>query len=162
MFAKDSAQDFPASERILHEAHVRYAFERFGVPYIVTISATTAGLRRSSSICRDADPVAEKFFNRLRAAGGTPQANCAAESRNRPAEKPSADFTYYGPGDLIPNSGCGKCRAAPTTPCTRMFRFPFANAPAYIKSQSFMPWGDCYRSGQTGKLGRKDAQYRAR
>jgi hypothetical protein len=41
-------------------------------------------------------------------------------------------------------------------------RFPMAETPGYIKSQSFMPWGDCYRSGHTGRLGRKDAEYRCK
>jgi hypothetical protein len=38
-------------------------------------------------------------------------------------------------------------------------RFPIAQAPAFVKSQSFMPWGDCYRSGHSGRLGKKDAHY---
>jgi hypothetical protein len=42
------------------------------------------------------------------------------------------------------------------------FRFPIADAPAFIKSQSFMPWGDCYRSGHTGRIGRKDSSYRCK
>ena len=33
--AKDLAGSFPGIKRILREAHVRYAFERFGVPYVV-------------------------------------------------------------------------------------------------------------------------------
>ena len=38
-------------------------------------------------------------------------------------------------------------------------RFPIAYAPAYVKSQSFMPWGDCYRTGIVGHMGKKGAQY---
>ena len=38
-------------------------------------------------------------------------------------------------------------------------RFPIADAPGYVKSQSFMPWGDCYHTGTVGRLGRKGAPY---
>ncbi len=38
-------------------------------------------------------------------------------------------------------------------------RSPIANAPYYVKSQSFMPWGDCYRTGHSGRLGRKGSEY---
>ena len=41
-------------------------------------------------------------------------------------------------------------------------RFPIAFAPAYVKSQSFMPWGDCYRTGTVGRMGRKGAAYRCK
>ena len=35
--AKDLQDSFPGIRRILREAHLRYAFERFGVPYVVSI-----------------------------------------------------------------------------------------------------------------------------
>ena len=41
-------------------------------------------------------------------------------------------------------------------------RFPIAHAPAYVKSQSFMPWGDCYKTGVVGPIGRRNATYRCR
>ena len=41
-------------------------------------------------------------------------------------------------------------------------RFPIAFAPAYVKSQSFMPWGDCYRTGMIGRMGKKGAPYRCK
>ena len=34
---KDLAEQFPGIRRILSEAHVRYVFERFGVPYVLSI-----------------------------------------------------------------------------------------------------------------------------
>ena len=34
-------------------------------------------------------------------------------------------------------------------------RFPIAYAPAYVKSQSFLPWGDCYRTGMVGRHGQE-------
>ncbi len=156
--AKDLQDTFPGIKRILHEAHVRYVFERFGVPYIVSIQCYD---RRPSSkflACREADPIALKFLRMLRTAGGTPQ---TIETPQVDLTRPTAtsDFTYYGPGDLIPNSGWRKMPGRTDYHVYADMRFPFANAPGYVKSQSFMPWGDCYRSGHSGRLGRKDGQY---
>jgi hypothetical protein len=41
-------------------------------------------------------------------------------------------------------------------------RFPIAEAPAFVKSQSFMPWGDCYHTGTVGRMGRKGTPYHCR
>jgi hypothetical protein len=156
--AKDLQDAFPGIRRILHEAHVRYVFERFGVPYIVSIQCYD---RRPSSkflACREADPIAVKFLSMLRTAGGTPQ---AIEAPQVDLTQPTAasDFTYYSPGNLIPNTGWRKMPGRVDYTVYADMRYPFAHAPSYVKSQSFMPWGDCYRSGHTGKLGRKDGQY---
>lgn len=155
---KDLVAQFPGIRRILHEAHVRYAFERFGVPYILSIQCYD---RRPSSkylACREADPIAESFLKRLQLAGGTPQTIAEPElDLTRPEAK--SDFTYYAPGDLIPGSGYKKLPGTVDYHVYAMMRFPIANAPAYVKSQSFMPWGDCYRTGHNGRIGRKDAPY---
>ena len=156
--AKDLQDEFPGIKRVLHEAHVRYVFERFGVPYIVSIQCYD---RRPSSkflSCREADPIAVKFLRMLRTAGGTPQ---TIEAPQVDLTQPTAtsDFTYYGPGDLIPNSGWRKMPGRVDYTVYANMRYPFADAPSYVKSQSFMPWGDCYRSGHNGRLGRKDGQY---
>lgn len=156
--AKNLQDAFPGIRRILHEAHVRYVFERFGVPYVVSIQCYD---RRPSSkypSCREVDPVAVKFLQMLRTAGGTPH---IIQPPKLDLTQPTAtsDFTYYGPGDLIPNSGWRKMPGRADYHVYAEMRFPIANAPAYVKSQSFMPWGDCYRSGHTGRLGRKDGQY---
>ena len=161
---KPLAEKFPGMRRILRENHVRYAFERFGVPYVVTIQCYDH--RRGSSkilTCREADQVAQKFLDRLQTAGGMPVEKLAEPKADlKRSEKPSADFTYYGPGDLIPNSGWHKMPGRADYNVYARMRFPFANAPAYIKSQSFLHWGDCYRTGHVGRLGRKDAQYRCK
>lgn len=155
---KDLLAQFPGIKRILHEAHVRFAFERFGVPYILSIQCYD---RRPSSkflSCREADPIAESFLKRLQLAGGTPQ---KIEEPKLDLTRPEAksDFTYYAPGDLIPGTGYKKQPGTADYHVYAMMRFPIANAPAYVKSQSFMPWGDCYRTGHNGRIGRKDAPY---
>ena len=156
--AKDLQDAFPGIRRILHEAHVRYVFERFGVPYIVSVQCYDRRLSSRYPSCREADPVAVKFLQLLRTAGGTPQTiNAPHLDLTRPTAK--SDFTYYGPGDLIPNTGWRKMPGRADYHVYAAMRFPFANAPAYVKSQSFMPWGDCYRSGHSGRLGRKNGPY---
>jgi hypothetical protein len=157
---KELTEKFPGMQRILRENYVRYTFERFGVPYVVSVQCYD---RRPSSkflACREADQVALRFLARLVTAGGTP-AQTVAEPKvdlSRPPEV-SKDFTYYGPGDLIPNSGWHKMPGRADYTVYARVRFPMADAPAYIKSQSFMPWGDCYRTGLVGRLGRKGSQY---
>lgn len=156
--AKDLQDAFPGIRRILHEAHVRYVFERFGVPYIVSIQCYDRKPSSKFLACREADPIAVKFLRMLRTAGGTPQ---KIEAPQVDLSQPTAasDFTYYGPGNLIPNSGWRKMPGRVDYTVYADMRYPFAHAPSYVKSQSFMPWGDCYHSGHTGRLGRKDGQY---
>lgn len=157
--AKDLEDAFPGIKRILSEAHVRYVFERFGVPYILSIQCYDRRPSTKFLSCREADPIAVKFLRQLNTAGGTPQKIAAPKLDLTRPEKASPDFTYYAPGDLIPNSGWKKMPGRADYTVYAEMRHPIANTPAYVKSQSFMPWGDCYRSGHTGRLGRKDAQY---
>jgi hypothetical protein len=156
---KDLQDAFPGIQRILREAHVRYLFTRFGVPYVVSIQCYDMRPSTRHLSCREADPIAVKFLRQLNTAGGTPQKIAEPHLDLARPEKKSSDFTYYGPGDLIPNTGWRKMPGRADYHVYAEMRFPIANAPAYIKSQSFMPWGDCYRSGHSGRLGRKDAAY---
>ena len=162
VFTKGPSANFPGMRRILREGHVRYAFERFGVPYVVSIQCYDRRPSKRFLICRDADQIAEKFLNRLELAGGTPSQIAQPKVAIARPEKLSDDFTYHSPGDLIPNTGWKKMPGRADYTVYTLFRFPIANAPAYIKSQSFNPWGDCYRSGKTGKLGKKDSPYRCK
>jgi hypothetical protein len=156
--AKALEADFPGIKRILREAHVRYVFERFGVPYVLSIQCYDRRPSPKFLSCREADPIALKFLSLLHTAGGTPQTIATPHlDLTQPTAK--SDFTYYGPGDLIPNSGWRKMPGRADYHVYAEMRFPIANAPAYVKSQSFMPWGDCYRSGHSGRLGRKDGHY---
>lgn len=161
MFApkdKDLVAQFPGIRRLLHEAHVRYAFERFGVPYVLSIQCYDRRPSPRFLACREADPIAETFLKRLQVAGGTPQTVDGPKlDLTRPEAK--SDFTYYAPGDMIPGSGYKKLPGTVDYHVYAMMRFPIAQAPAYVKSQSFMPWGDCYRTGHNGRIGRKDAPY---
>ncbi|MGH6664898.1 MAG: M23 family peptidase [Pseudolabrys sp.] len=155
---KDLQEKFPGIRRILSEAHVRYAFERFGVPYVLSIQCYDMHPSARRLACREADPVAVRFLNLLHIAGGTPTKIAAPKlDLSRPAKK--SDFTYYSPGDLIENSGWKKMAGRADYHVYARMRFPIAEAPGYVKSQSFMSWGDCYHSGIVGQLGRKGAPY---
>jgi len=153
--------DFPRIRRILREAHVRYAFERFGVPYVVAIECFDGRPRAKRLSCRDADLIAIRFLHTLHVAGGTPVVPPPAAPRidvtRPPALSPS--FTYYPSGDLIPNTGYKQLPGRPDDHVYATIRFPLSDAPAFAKSQSFNPWGDCYRTGRNGRIGHKGAPY---
>jgi hypothetical protein len=158
---KEIADAFPGIRRILSEAHLRYAFERFGVPYVVAIQCYDQPGRRWRLSCNEAEPIVITFLRQLRTVGGMPaKLKEPTIDLSRPAAK--SDFTYYAPGDLIENSGWNKLPGRVDYHVYARMRFPIASAPAYVKSQSFMSWGDCYKSGIVGRLGRKDAEYRCR
>ncbi len=160
---KELTDLFPGMKRILREAHVRYVFQRYGVPYVLSIQCYDMRPSKKHLSCREADPIAEKFLTLLQVVGGTPsKIEQPKFSLSRP-DKQSPDYTYHSPGDLIENSGWKKLpgRADYHVYAPDM-RFPIANAPGYVISQSFMPWGDCYRKGTVGRMGRKDAPYRCK
>ena len=149
---------FPGMQRILREAHVRYTFTRFGVPYVVSIQCYDQPKAARYLSCKEADPVAVKFLIMLRTSGGTPGEIAAPYvDLTRPPEK--SDFTFYSPGYLIPDTGWHKMPGRADYHVYARMRSPIADAPSYVKSQSFMPWGDCYKSGRSGPLGRKGAEY---
>jgi hypothetical protein len=156
--AKDLEGQFPGIKRILREAHVRYTFERFGVPYVVAIQCYDQPRSSRYLSCREADPVAVKFLALLKTAGGMPTDVAPPHiDLTRPTAK--SDFTYYGPGNLIPDSGWHKMPGRADYHVYARMRSPIADAPSYVKSQSFMPWGDCYHTSHSGRLGRKGGEY---
>jgi murein DD-endopeptidase MepM/ murein hydrolase activator NlpD len=117
---------------------VRYAFTRFGVPYVVSIQCLDSAPRLRRLACREAYPVAERFLKALRLAGGLPS-RPRIDIAPLVAERPLAlapDFTYRPAGDIIANSGARRQggRADPTA--YSQIRFPL-EAPAFIHSQSF-------------------------
>jgi hypothetical protein len=159
---KELAEAFPGIRRILSEAHLRYVFQRFGVPYVLSIQCYDQHPSSKHLACKEADPLAIRFLNLLHTAGGTPaKIEQPAFDLSRP-KKQSEDFTFYSPGDLIENSGWHKMPGRVDYHVYARMRFPIADAPAYVKSQSFMPWGDCYHTGIVGHIGKKGAHYHCR
>jgi hypothetical protein len=136
---KTLSAQFPDLRRIIREGYVRYAFTRFGVPYVVSIQCLDSSPRARRLACREAYPVAERFLKALRIAGGQPsrpRVDIPPEIAERPVE-PSADFTYHPAGDIIAKSGWRKQGGRADLTSYSQIRFPLEKAPAYAHSQSF-------------------------
>jgi murein DD-endopeptidase MepM/ murein hydrolase activator NlpD len=133
-----SAQ-FPDLRRFIREGYVRYAFTRFGVPYVVSIQCLDSAPRPQRLACREAYPVAERFLKALRIAGGQParpRMDIPSGIAERLPEK-SLDFTYRPAGDIIANSGFRKQGGRADLTAYSQIRFPLEKAPAFVHSQSF-------------------------
>jgi murein DD-endopeptidase MepM/ murein hydrolase activator NlpD len=158
---KALAAQFPDLRRVIREGDVRYAFTRFGVPYVVSIQCLDNAPHARRLACREASAVAERFLKALHVAGGRPsqsRMNIAPNTMPRPAS-PSPDFTYRPPGDIIANSGYrGQGGHADSTVYSQI-RFPIDQAPAYANSQSFLNWGDCFHRGRVPPPSDKGAVY---
>jgi hypothetical protein len=136
---KTLAAQFPDLRRFIREGYVRYAFTRFGVPYVVSIQCLDSVPRAKRLACREAYPVAERFLKALRIAGGQPsrpRLDIPAGIAERPVSA-SADFTYLLPGDIIPSSGYRKQGGQADFNTYSQIRFPLRKAPALVRSQSF-------------------------
>jgi hypothetical protein len=136
---KTLAAQFPDLRRFIREGYVRYAFTRFGVPYVVSIQCLDSVPRAKRLACREAYPVAERFLKALRIAGGKPSRprldTPAAVAERPPAA--SADFTYLPPGDIIPGSGYHRQGGQADFNTYSQIRFPLQKAAAFVRSQSF-------------------------
>src|SRR6185369_6144811 len=107
---KSLASQFPDMRRFIREGYVRYAFTRFGVPYVVSIQCLDSAPRERRLACREAYPVAERFLKALRVAGGLParpRTDIPPGLAERPLER-SSDFSYLPSGDIIAKSGFRK------------------------------------------------------
>jgi hypothetical protein len=136
---KALAAQFPDLRRFIREGYVRYAFTRFGVPYVVSIQCLDSAPRARRLACREAYPVAERFLRALRVAGGLPsrrRMEMASAIAERPPEK-SADFTYRSSGDIIARSGFRGQGGRPDFIAYSQIRFPLEKAPAFVHSQSY-------------------------
>jgi len=135
----DLDERFPGIRRAIHEHHLRYTFERFGVPYVASIVCFDG--RRSRyrmPTCRDAERVMRRFLGALNLAGGTPRPAMRGEPvpPSRPARQ-SATFTYEAPGALLPSTGVRKHDGQPDRTAYSQIRFPLREAPAFVNSQLF-------------------------
>lgn len=155
-------EEIPGLRRLIHDGTVRYTFVRFGVPYAVSMYCIDGPPRLRRISCRQADRIAARFLRALQILGGTQQstpATLASETIARP-QTTSPEFTYHGPGRLLPGSGYRRNGGSADYTVYARFRFPIAHAPAYANSQSFMHWGDCYRKGRRPAPSRKGQPYR--
>lgn len=161
---KSLSGQYPDLRRTIREGFARYAFTRFGIPYVASIQCLDSATRSNRLSCREAAHVAEHFLKSLRIVGGKPsppRPAIASAPVERPAD-PSPDFTYRPPGDLIANSGYRRAGGQPDRTVYAQIRFPIEQAPAYANSQSFMNWGDCYLKGRFPRPHDKGDAYRCR
>ncbi|HUZ33711.1 MAG TPA: M23 family peptidase [Xanthobacteraceae bacterium] len=154
--------DFPGTRRVLLENRLRYVFTRFGVTYFISILCSD-GRHARHVTCREADQVMLRFVKALHIAGGALVAAAAAPRRIARPEQTSADFAYFPPGDLLPGTGMLGSGGRGDDTVYADIRFPIAQAPAYINSQSFMNWGNCDLTGLVHLGGHgKESAYRCR
>ena len=163
---KALAAQFPDMRRFIREGYVRYAFTRFGVPYVVSIQCLDSAPRARRLACREAYPIAERFLKALRIAGGQParpRYDIPSEISERPAAS-SPDFVYRRSGDIVPNSGARKQRGHADLTAYSQIRFPLEKAPAIIRTQSFArrtgderhslyPWRDNFCEARSFQVG---------
>ena len=164
---KALAAQYPDMRRFIREGYVRYAFTRFGVPYVVSIQCLDSAPRARRLACREAYPIAERFLKALRIAGGLParpRSDIPSQAAERPAER-SADFTYRPPGDIIAGTGYHRQSGRPDFSAYSQIRFPL-EAPAFVHSQkrrsgsdksdlpnSGYPWRDNFCEARSFSVG---------
>jgi len=135
---KSLAAQFPDLRRFIREGYVRYAFTRFGVPYVVSIQCLDSTPRPRRLACREAYPIAERFLKALRVAGGLPsrpRMDLVSEIVERPLAV-SSDFTYRPPGDIVTRGGARKGNGRVDFTAYSQMRFPLEKTPAFAHSQS--------------------------
>jgi murein DD-endopeptidase MepM/ murein hydrolase activator NlpD len=140
---KSLAAQYPDLRRFIREGYVRYAFTRFGIPYVVSIQCLDSAARSRRLACREAYPVAERFLKALHVAGGRParpRFDQPSEASERPSGR-SLDFTFRPPGNIIANSGYHKQSGTPDLTAYSQIRFPL-EAPAFVHSQRRRSGGD--------------------
>src|SRR5262249_39048740 len=133
---KSLSAQYPDMRRFIREGYVRYAFTRFGVPYVVSIQCLDSAPRARRLACREAYPIAERFLKALRIAGGLP-ARPRFDIPPQLVERPlagSAEFTYRPPGEIITRTGSHSQGGRADFNAYSQIRFPL-QAPAYIHSQ---------------------------
>ena len=136
---KALAAQFPDLRRFIREGYVRYAFTRFGVPYVVSIQCLDSIPSARRLACREAYPVAERFLKALHVAGGLPsrlRMDAPSTVAERPADR-SPDFSYRPSGDIIANSGFRKQGGRVDFTAYSQIRFPLEKTPAFVHSQEF-------------------------
>jgi hypothetical protein len=161
---KALAAQFPDMRRFIREGYVRYAFTRFGVPYVVSIQCLDSTPRPRRLACREAYPVAERFLKALRVAGGLPsqpRRDISSEIAERPVA-PLSDFVYRPSGDIVANSGARRQGGRVDLTAYSQIRFPLEKAPAFARSQSVgrrkpdergYPWQDNFCEARSFQVG---------
>ncbi len=137
--AGEIEKEFPGVRRQILEHTLRYSFERYGIPYVVTIQCFDSAQRRTRLACRNAERIAARFLQALRLVGGNPAADNVATppavaARPDPVSKV---FSYHPVGKLIPGTGMRAPEGDADRTVYARIRFPAAEAPAYVATQIY-------------------------
>jgi murein DD-endopeptidase MepM/ murein hydrolase activator NlpD len=156
--AGEIAKEFPGIRREILEHTLRYNFERFGIPYLVSIQCFDSAQRRTRLSCRNADRIALRFLRALRVVGGNPSAPVAAApaSAARPDARSDA-FRYHPAGKLVAGSGMRAPAGNADPTVYARIRFPAAAAPAYVNTQTFRKRGGLVIAWAPASAGAEDA-----
>jgi murein DD-endopeptidase MepM/ murein hydrolase activator NlpD len=164
---KSLQAQYPDLRRFIREGYVRYAFTRFGVPYVVSIQCLDSVPRERRLACREAYPVAERFLKALRIAGGLPsraRTDIPSVTVERPTQW-SSEFSYHPVGDILANSGHHGLGGRIDLTAYSQIRFPIEKTPAFVHSQSFgkrskleppgtgYPWRDNFCEARSFQVG---------
>ena len=117
---------FPDLRRFIREGYVRYAFTRFGVPYVVSIQCLDSVPRERRLACREAYPVAERFLKALRIAGGQPSRRAhgyPVRHRRAPGRAGRPNSAIVRSATSSPTAAIASRAAAPTRPPIRKSDF---------------------------------------
>ncbi len=153
---KSLASSYPDIRRFVREGFVRYAFTKFGVPYVVSILCLDSAARTRRLSCHEAAPVAEHFIRSLHIVGGMPTRPRFPIAGGDEVERPrqlSAEFSYHPPGELIAHSGYRSFGGKPDSTVYAQIRFPLLETPAYASSQQYVNKDDCSRNGTHCRVG---------
>ena len=164
---KALAAQFPDMRRFIREGYVRYAFTRFGVPYVVSIQCldstprrAAAGLPRGLS-GRRAFP--ESAAHRRRpAVAAAPGYLLRRSPSGRPQPRPISAIARAATSS--PTAARASRAAAPTSPPIRRSAFRWKRRPAFVRSQSFgrrksdernggYPWQDNFCEARSFEVG---------
>ena len=132
-------KEFPGIKRQILEHTLRYSFERYGIPYVVSIQCYDGPQRRTRLACRNAERIAGRFLRALRLAGGNP---AAASASTPPAvaarpEPESKAFTFHPVGKLIPGTGMRAPLGNVDGTVFARIRFPAVETPAFVSTQVY-------------------------
>ncbi|MBI5319434.1 M23 family peptidase [Bradyrhizobium sp.] len=136
---KSLSAQYPDMRRFIREGYVRYAFTKFGVPYVVSIQCLDSTPRARRLACREAYPIAERFLRALRVAGGQPsrqRRDIASIIAERPVSA-SSEFTYRRSGDIIARTGARRTSGRADVTAYSQIRFPLVRVPVAVRSQQF-------------------------
>ncbi len=137
--APELEKQFPGLRRQLMESTVRYGFERFGIPYVVSIQCFDGPQRRLRLSCSHAERVATRFLSALRLAGGHADAAPSTQAPDLPARPDPVGnaFAYHPPGQLWPGTAMRATAGDADRTVYARIRFPVADAPAFLHSERF-------------------------